>query len=292
MCLSAARKLWMQDSTKMSRASANFIPKRFFVVTGFIASLIFCSSGFAAPVGCPAQPISKNFYNIPLNVGFETDYIAKRKIDNKADWRDDVDFQGFWAAGKVGYTWFERINTYFLLGGMESVVTQQRADNSKITYSSNMEFAWGWGADTLLLKTDNGISLSADMRFRRQDPGMEKVKVNTKTSRNLIGGETFREWQLSLAVAWDMSKVMYSPEKFRYVPYIGTKLSKVKVHSEANIAGIEYMVDSGRASDNYGVFLGCDIYPLDAPKNEDIGLNIEGRFIDELAFTASVNYKF
>ena len=42
------------------------------------------------------------------------------------------------------------------------------------------------------------------------------------------------------------------------------------------------------ADKNFGIFLGTDIYVIP----NKFSVNIEGRFIDETAFTIGANYKF
>jgi hypothetical protein len=254
--------------------------------------LSFCTNVFAAPVGCPAPFKGENFRNYGYNIGVESDFIFNRKLDHAGMQAEDVNLEGAWVAGKFGYTFFDRINAYGLLGGMEWEVKQERSDSTTVTYSTNMEMAWGLGASVLLYETDNGITLSADTRFRQQKPNMKRVRIDGQTTKDPVSLAKLREWQMSLGASLDMAKVIYSPQKFRYIPYIGAKISKINVQTQATVSSTDYAIERAKANESFGVFAGCDIYFSEAPENEQFNLNIEGRFLDESALTISVNYKF
>ena len=56
---------------------------------------------------------------------------------------------------------------------------------------------------------------------------------------------------------------------------------------QATISGTTYKTDDVNSDDVVGIFIGCDFLPT-----KDFSIRVEGRFIDETAFSFALNYRF
>jgi len=95
-----------------------------------------------------------------------------------------------------------------------------------------------------------------------------------------------KEWQVALYVNQNFGNLS---------PYAGVKYSNLEADWELDgsgqLFGMEYSYKAEgdlEADDNFGVFLGTDIYIIP----NQLSINIEVRFIDETAGTIGVNYRF
>ncbi|MEW5692871.1 MAG: hypothetical protein AB1765_06210, partial [Candidatus Hydrogenedentota bacterium] len=88
------------------------------------------------------------------------------------------------------------------------------------------------------------------------------------------------EWQVSLIVAYQYIQAL---------PYAGIKFSDWDTDWAIWQTDVPATRSSGQdeAEDNFGVIVGCDFY-----FERDWKLNLEGRFCDETAFSASLGYTF
>ncbi len=106
------------------------------------------------------------------------------------------------------------------------------------------------------------------------DPSMLGVPYKAETE--------IEEWQLALTAGYKMDKI---------TPYGGLKYSDVSLETEVAwddpVGGPSKVEQEFDSDKNFGIFAGVDI---DIIKN--LGVNIEGRVIDETALTVGVKYKF
>ncbi len=133
----------------------------------------------------------------------------------------------------------------------------------------------------LLKEFNNGIRLGIDGRYRQVEPDIDKVILNNVDVSSIITNVSaeYKEWQVALGI---------SKELGQFVPYGGIKYNDVEASMEAtSFLGITDKTDDINSDGVVGIFVGCDFLPT---KNLSIG--VEGRFIDETAFTVSANYRF
>ena len=126
---------------------------------------------------------------------------------------------------------------------------------------------WIFGADALFrgfnnkFKADYSYTLSGD------------VSASDSSSEN--GKGSMNEWQFAPYLAKEMGD---------FVPYFGVKYSDVRIKTKMGGEKETYEADK-----NVGVFLGTDFTP---DESENFALNLEVRFIDEMAMAFSASYKF
>jgi len=243
---------------------------------------VFCfaySVAIAAPVGNPAKPILEKG-DTPFKVGTELDFVTERDLDVSDE---DVTVENLnWYAGKISYALADRVEPYVLLGAANGEFSE-KFSGVDLKYETETAFAWGVGATVLLKEFNNGIRLGLDGRYRQAEPDIDKVTLNgVSYSPGDVGisglSAEYKEWQVALGI---------SKELGQFVPYGGIKYNDVEASLKATISGTTYTTDDINSDGVVGIFVGCDFLPT---KNFSIG--VEGRFIDETAFTVSANYRF
>ncbi len=106
-------------------------------------------------------------------------------------------------------------------------------------------------------------------------------KDGTTYSKNQLGGKTDAKWQ-----EWQAAFLI--GKKFNnFIPYAGLKYSDIKASAKAIISGTTYDSDSTDSDNKVGVFVGCSIIPT-----KQLSIDLQGRFIDEEAFTVGICNKF
>ncbi|NQT74935.1 MAG: hypothetical protein HQ566_00260, partial [Candidatus Omnitrophica bacterium] len=113
------------------------------------------------------------------------------------------------------------------------------------------------------------------------------IDANTYTNAQLtsLSDGGYEEIQAALEVAWKTDN---------FIPYVGIKYSDVDVGSTFTVGSVERKASGKDSSETIGAFVGLTILPKLAatPASEQFSINLEGRFIDEEAFSAGVSYKF
>jgi len=249
-------------------------------ILGLVTIFLFAYSVVsAAPVGNPAKPILEKG-DTPFKVGTELDFVTERDLDVSDE---DVTVENLnWYAGKISYALADRVEPYVLLGAANGEFSEKWS-GVDLKYETETAFAWGLGATVLLKEFNNGIRLGIDGRYRQTEPDIDKVTLNgVSYSPGDVGISDFsaeyKEWQVALGI---------SKELGQFVPYGGIKYNDVEASLKATISGTTYTTDDINSDGVVGIFVGCDFLPT---KNLSIG--VEGRFIDETAFTVSANYRF
>lgn len=242
----------------------------------------------AAPVGNPAKPILEQHNKTPLKIGTEIDIVTERKLKFP---NEDIKLKANWYMAKLSYTFFEKIDLYTLLGALDGEVREKDGIND-LKYLPDTDFAWGLGTTFLLYKNERGLGIGLDTRYRQSEPDLKKIKFNGVTYEVTNGEGKFKEWQVACAVSLDLSKYTSQSEGLRCIPYIGVKYSDVRTRAKGSILGVEYTTEEVKSKKKVGPFVGADFYLGEPDGGPEFGLNLEGRFIDETAFTVSLNYKF
>ncbi len=178
----------------------------------------------------------------------------------------------------------------------------------KIEFDDDWDFAWGIGAKVKIFETAGGLRFMADGQYLSYEVDGD-VKVDGKdfarhmselaqqysatlSSLELESKTEIKEWQVALYVNQTIGC---------FSPYVGVKYSEFDADFELKGSGqLEVpllgvvipcsgkLEAEAEADDNFGVFLGTDIYIIP----NQLSVNIEGRFIDETSGTIGVSYRF
>jgi len=247
----------------------------FIVMVVLLMNVNFVS---AAPVGNIAKPILEKG-DTPFKVGAELDFVTKRELE--ADTTID-ELNAYMA--KISCSMVDEVEVYCLLGAASGKYAENYADGTQLEYETDTNFAWGVGATVLLYEFDNGVRVGLDGRYRQSELDVDTITSGGVTyevgDANIISGFTvdFSEWQVALGV---------SKEYDKFVPYGGIKYNDVEASAEATILGTKYDSGDVNSDDVFGVFIGCDFLPT-----ENFSIGVEGRFIDEEAFSVRATYRF
>jgi opacity protein-like surface antigen len=253
--------------------------KNLYLVGCVIVFFGYISVANAAPVGNPAKSILEKG-DTSFKIGVELDFVTERDLDVSDE---DVSIEELnWYAAKISFSITNRVEPYILLGAAGGEFTEKYT-GVDLTYETETDFAWGIGTTILLYELENGIRVGLDGRYRSVEPNIDKIILNNVSySPGDVGISDFSaeysEWQIAFGV---------SKEFGQFVPYGGIKYTDVEASMQATISGTTYKTDDVNSDDVIGIFVGCDFLPI-----ENFSINVEGRFIDETAFSVALNYRF
>ena len=186
-------------------------------------------------------------------------------------------------------------------GNSEGKHKEPGEPDEKFEFEDDWDFAWGIGAKIKIFETPGGLRFMADGQYLSYKVDGD-VKVDGKDLDQVIL-EEFRLWDPMATFSSD-SKIeikewqvaLYVNQTFgNFSPYAGIKYSDFEIDLEIDGSG-QFLGDpyflkmegNAEADDNFGIFLGTDIYIIP----NQLSVNIEARFIDETAGTIGVNYRF
>ena len=183
----------------------------------------------------------------------------------------------------------------------EAMTKEPGYPDEKLEFEDDWNFAWGIGVKAKIFETPGGVRFMADAQYLSYKVDGD-VKVDGKDVDQIMLEEyqlldpmaTFssdseieiKEWQVALYVNQTFGN---------FSPYAGIKYSDFETDLEINVNGqllgnpysMKWKGDA-EAEDNFGIFLGTDIYIIP----NQLSVNIEARFIDETAGTIGMNYRF
>ncbi|MDL1980949.1 MAG: hypothetical protein LWX02_05655 [Deltaproteobacteria bacterium] len=171
----------------------------------------------------------------------------------------------------------------------------------KLEFEDDWDFAWGVGAKVKIFETPGGLRFLGDAQYLRYKVDgdfkidgkdvdqelLEELRLVDPSATFSSDSETkIEEWQVALYVNQTFGN---------FSPYAGVKYSDFEIDSElegsGQLWGIPYSLKlqgDAEADDNFGIFLGTDIYLIP----NLLSINIEARFIDETAGTFGLTYRF
>lgn len=258
--------------------------------------LFLIRPAFAAGVGLPPEP-SQGARN--WSIGVEESYMFDRDLERQSDTageikRGEVDSSNailavityafadnFCAYGKIGTA---DLKTKVDLAG---TVTTDTA-NYEIDYNYGVAYAGGIKGSMDLGAGFRGI---IDFQYFGLSSDLDSVKLNGSTPAGL-SSHTGRidEFGITGLVSYG-----FKAEKFLLFPYVGVRGSLFRVHYGAithdnvTIGSSVFTGLSGNIheDDNVGVIAGVNLKATDS-----IDANIEVRFIDEMALSGRLTYRF
>ena len=260
-----------------------------FLVLCFAFVLLVPFVSYAASIGSPeTQGKGK------AAVGFDSAFIFDRDLKFKsasglsaaADVKEVEIDKGYQTMFKSSYGLLDNLDVYVKLGAADYDVDAAIYNKNTGTKDSSEEintdtdFAYGFGIkgkydlnETWLI----GCDLQYLMSKHKTNIAETTIATGAVESTTYNSG-TLKEWHIAPYVGYRAGN---------FLPYLGVRYSDVKLNMK-NPAASGWTDDHKyEADDNVGVFLGTD-YKI----NEACSLNLEGRFIDERAVSAGINWKF
>lgn len=250
------------------------------------AVCLFCAlivSAQAAPVGNPADPkllengiiMQSEDANFSVRAGYQGDFVFDRKLKDL----DDSEITSH--SGIVALNLMKKVDVYGSLGASTGEFVETYG-STRVEYETETSWGWGVGAKAILFEKDN-TTIGLDGRYFNAEPDLDKIIIDGVSYSVPSGSVTkasieYDEYQIALGIA----------QKFdMFVPYGGVKYSKAKAKLLATISGTDYASEDADSEDEFGLFVGCSIVPMDS-----VSINVEGRFIDEEALTVSGQIRF
>jgi len=183
----------------------------------------------------------------------------------------------------------------------ESMSKEPGDPDEKLEFEGDWNFAWGVGAKAKIFETSGGLRFMADAQYLSY-----KVDGDFKLAGKDFDQAILEEFWLDDPAAtfssdseieikeWQVA--LYVNQTFgNFSPYAGVKYSDFEIDLEVDGSGQFFenpyslkVEGDAEADDNFGIFLGMDIYIIP----NQLSVNIEARFIDETAGTFGVNYRF
>lgn len=254
--------------------------------------LLFTASQivYSAPINLPSsiedlegQIWSHEFTSSPIEIsaGIEIDFVTKRELDEL-----EAEVKGNFYTAKLlflGTEDTEKFDWYVNFGQAQDIEYKTAILGSDVKFDLEDEFVWGLGVSYAFTSKDDSLQIGIDAKYR-QIRGMDynSVTINDIAySKSQLGGKLdakWKEWQVALLIG----------KEFDYfIPYVGIKYSDVDASAKVIISGTTYDAGSTDSENKFGMFVGCSITPI-----EQISIELQGRFIDEEAFTVGILYKF
>ena len=242
----------------------------------------------AAPVDVPTavQGLKSKVFEskdlgLALSVGAEGDFVNERELDESDG---EAEFNAW--GGKIILSLIDRFDLYTTLGQVVDPEYKAKILGSDVIFELEDKFFWSVGLNALLYEQkDWGVKLFADAKFRSvKDMAYEALIIDgTKYTKSQLAGleldAKWKEWQVALGVAKQLANY--------FIPYGGIKFSGVEASAKATYSGTTYDLGSADADKVVGLFVGCAITPF-----ESFSIDLQGRFIDETAFSVRGTFKF
>lgn len=296
--------------------------KKTILVGLLMVALSLPSTGWAATVGNIAETqgaLGKFSLGLEYDAVFDRDMEWKsgsesvtvlgvtvtESIPTPGDSIDDMELDSnrIFLKGTLGL--HPNVDIFLKLGmaeaNWEAKYKEPGAPDEKFEFEDDWDFAWGIGAKIKIFETPGGLRFMADGQYLSYKvdgdfkiDGENFDQLMLEELRSLDPSATFssdseieiKEWQIALYVNQTFGN---------FSPYAGIKYSECDVDFELNgsgqLSGVPYSLKlewDAEADDNFGIFLGTDIYVIP----NQLSINIEGRFLDETAGTIGVNYRF
>ncbi|MCX5716510.1 MAG: hypothetical protein NTV07_06660 [Candidatus Omnitrophica bacterium] len=276
------------------------------IVSVIIAAILAIPSiAFAAGVGSPASPDSpkgpgvfslKQSKNLDIKVGGDIDLLFGRDIKGNGTSVSGAKItSGQWYMGKISCTLFNRFSPYVELGTAR-LKAKWTENGQDVKLESDTNFAWGLGGKFLIWDFQKPkIKLITDGLYRASELDAEKGTAGGSSINNLDKSKSFamlREWQIALIAAGEFDVTGGKSEEVLGVstilPYAGIKYSDISGRFKLEQStGNFYNPGKIKSDRNVGIVFGCDFV---GPNS--VSLNLEGRLIDEEAFTGGLTVLF
>lgn len=252
-----------------------------------ILGMFLFSLAYAAPIDLPSNlkglegkiwSYNDDPEQIEVSLGIETDFVSERELSDL-----DAKVEGNFYTTKLVFSNVKKFDFYVNIGQVQNIEYKATILGRNVKFDLKDKFTWGVGVSYELTSEDDPLQIGIDTKYR-EVMGMDYESVildGTTYSKSQLGGKVDAEWQ-----EWQVAFLI--GKKFNYfIPYAGVKYSDVDTSAEATVSGTTYDLGSTDSESKVGVFVGCSIIPT-----EQFSIDLEGRFIDEEAFTVRATYKF
>jgi hypothetical protein len=219
-----------------------------------------------------------------MKAGYESDNVFNRPLHMKKQASDQLkhaeESDGFANYGVLTLTFMERVELYGNAGAMSCKISQHPYSNTHVHYRMKSHFAWGVGGRAILAYWKEW-QLGAAAAYLNYSPPIHSIVLNRDPLSADGAKMRLREWQIGAALSYQWKWL---------IPYLGGDYSDERIKllhmkSLKNIFSKSHVRLKG--SQPIGFIIGCGLSP-----EKGFNVNVEGRFFNETAFTASADLKF
>ena len=220
-----------------------------------------------------------------LKIGYLFDYVYDRKlhldgIDQGLSRKKVQKYESLSNFGSITANFNDRVEVFGLLGVMSSELSQKPFSNTKITYHSNNQFAWGVGGRAIVAYWGD-LQFCVNAQYVKSNPHVSSLKVNGNSYSTHHTDIDYTQWQIGIGISYRFNWV---------IPYVGVDYSDFR-EKIAHLKSIKFVIPSAQVtfknSEMFGIFLG---FGFAAPLGFQV--NMEARFINENALSLSMDFKF
>lgn len=247
----------------------------------------------AAPVGNPAAPqlITEGFISANNNfclssrVGYEGDFVSDARMKQTENGSGDIDnYTQDTNSGTVTLSILDRADVYGVFGSSRTYAdwrfNQPDGATNRIELETSYRFVWAAGGRFILYEWGNAI-LGLGGRYSQSSAPISWITFNGAPESISEASLDWHQWQVNLLFSYKIDL---------FIPYLG-----MNYLSEHTKAGPFPVPVSGRGSDflhlknrsSTGLVIGASL-----TTGKYFMLNIEGRLINEEAFSISGDIKF
>jgi len=270
-----------RSAFKCSNMSLYF---RFGITLLFLQS---ASSLFAMYSGNPSSPMMPEqsiFFThswFAFKAGYEFDDVFERKLKMESHHvhANDNKYTSRSQFGVLTLVLCDRVEFYSGLGSMKPSLTQH-VNKERIHYDMDRHFAYSIGGRALFAYWGN-LQFGLTASYLHFFPDIHSISVNRSSFPKDKSELRYHEWQVGASFSYHI---------WWLFPYVGLVYSHVNAQFmhlnslEAFFPKNNFTLESKR---NYGMIVGLGLAP-----EIGIGVNVEGRFIDETALTVSADVRF
>ncbi len=222
---------------------------------------------------------------IRVQAGYQFDYQYDRKLhlvgQGIAHLKKKVEKSDFKTQlGVLAFNFASRVELFSTLGTLSSTTKQQPLEHTKITYTSDPYFAWGVGGRALLAYWGD-IQLGIDASYLSCTPPLSSIRINGKKIPKKNAQMDFSEWQIGMAVSYQLHW---------FVPYIGVDYSDFRARMH-HLKSLKFLFPSDHATFKDSIPLGV-YFGFGIAFEKALALNVEARFCNENAVSASADFRF
>jgi hypothetical protein len=251
----------------------------------FTVIVLMAAPLFAAGITTATKPLD----HMKVSVAVEDNYIFSRDIE-KPENRTKFEVENInQVYANLGLGLTPCLNLYAKLGISDAgEIKDETTSDANQKIETDYGFLWGVGA-SYTKEISNGWKVGLDAQFDWWKADADTVTYNDVKGTNVSGEILNFEYQATPFITKKFDIPQYN---WAINPYLGLKFSYFKTQTDKqikyNASGADRDTSwSLKGDDNIGIVVGSDL-----EINENVALQVEGRFIDETAITAGGIYKF
>lgn len=227
---------------------------------------------------------------VKVKASFDMEFVFNKDLHATNELKG-AELKGQWFMGKLGLTFFNRVEPYVKIG-MSNLNVKWKHGAQEIEVDADSGFAFGGGVKANIWEFENsGIRLTGDAQYRTTEPDVGGITVSGTSV--IDKGPTFKvdEWQASL-LASKKFEIPLKLQSIYVVPYTGVTYADSNVDvdfKDPNSPGTDYSLFDANNKKLYGFALGFDIVPS---LGSSFIYSLELRLADETALSLGGTVKF